>query len=254
MNSKNQLKKNDESKFEENDSSSFVIEIDKSVPKDPLKFPKNKIFEQVPIEESEEQYEVIESKSSCLCLNYLDNIDKKISKPLQAYPSNLVIEYIFFIFAKLFNTIGVVSYLSIILIYSLLKNHIFIFLIPLTHVIIGAIITLTLKKVFGRNRPKVLAKRYFNNVRNKETSKSMPSGDCLQSAIFATMVILYLDSNIKYLAIILVPGVMCARIYFNCHYWFDCIFGVLIGIFASISSYMIINKIQLHFFKFNVKI
>ena len=247
MNSKNQLKKNVDSNFDANDSNSFVIEVDKSVPKDPLKFPKNKVFEQVPIEESEEQYEVIESKSSCSCLNYLDNIDKKISKPLQACPSNLVIEFIFFVFAKLFNDIGVVLYLSIILIYSLLKKHIFIFLIPLTHVIIGGIITLILKKVFGRNRPKVLAKRYFSNVRDKETSKSMPSGDCLQCAIFATMVILYFDSSIKYSVILLIPGVMCARIYFNCHYWFDCILGVLIGIFVSISSYMIINKIQLHF-------
>ena len=246
MSSKNKAQEKASSNYEENDSNSFIVQVDKTVSKDPLKFPKNKIFEQVPIEVSEEKFEIIDSKSYS-CLNYLDNIDKTISKPLQAYPSNPAMEYIFFIFSKIFNYEGIITYLSLLFIYSFLNNHIYIFLIPLAQVLVGGILTYLLKKFVGRDRPKILAKRYFINVRDKEKTKSMPSGDCLQCAIFMTMVILYFDRNIKYFVLLLFPGVMCSRIYFNCHYLFDCIIGAVIGIFISICSHLIINKINLHF-------
>ena len=120
------------------------------------------------------------------------------------------------------------------------------FLIPFIHVVIGAILTGLLKIIIGRNRPVSTVKRFCNYVRDKETSKSMPSGDSLQSANFAMMAILYFNCNMKYLVLLLIPGVMCGRVYYNCHYWFDCIIGVVLGIFVSIGSYIIINKINLH--------
>ena len=251
MKSENELKSKASSNCDSNDGNTIVIEVDKSVPKDPIKLQKNKIYEQVPIEESVEQYDTIESKSCCSqlksCLNYLDNLDKKISKPLQIYTPNFAIECIFFVFSKLFNTETVIIYLFILLICSYLKNHNFyLFLIPFIHVVIGAILTGLLKIIIGRNRPVSTVKRFCNYVRDKETSKSMPSGDSLQSANFAMMAILYFNCNMKYLVLLLIPGVMCGRVYYNCHYWFDCIIGVVLGIFVSIGSYIIINKINLH--------
>ena len=233
-----------------NDSNKLVVEIDKPVEKDPIKIPKNKVFKEMPIEESQEQFEIIESKSLRLrikiCLNYLDKIDKKISKPLQAYTPNLAIELIFYFFAKLFNTYLVISYMVSLLIYSYMKNKYNIFFIVFSHVIISVIFTVILKKLIGRNRPSLNVKRYFNNV-NIETNKSMPSGDAIQAGTFSTMAILYIDYKLKYLFLLIVPGVLCGRVFYNCHYWFDCIIGLLLGIFISIGVYFIIIKIQLYY-------
>ena len=81
-------------------------------------------------------------------------------------------------------------------------------------------------------------------MRNKETNKSMPSGDSLQAGNFAIMMILYCNSIVKYFALLLIPGVVCGRVYFNCHYFFDCLIGVLLGICSSIGSYLAINNIN----------
>ena len=179
--------------------------------------------------------------------NYLDKIDKKISKPLQTYTPNFVVELFFFIFAKLFNTNTVIVYLISLLVYSIIKyKNAYIFLVVFFHVFIGAFVTLLLKTIIGRSRPTLSVKRYFNNVRDKETSKSMPSGDSLQAANFATMIILYFDSKLKYFVLLLIPASMSGRVFFNCHYWFDCIIGAILGFFISIFAYLVINKIKLY--------
>ena len=245
MKPNNDFKERDNSNFEANDSNILVIGGDRTLPKDSIKSPKSKIFKQIPIEENIEQLDILDSKNSCLktCINNLDKIDKNISKPLQTYTPNIIIEFIFFIFAKIFNTNTIIIYLFIILIYSYAKNKNFcLFFKPFFHVIVGAIFTALLKVIIGRNRPTLTVKRYFNNVRNKETSKSMPSGDTLQAANFAIMAILYLNCNLKYCVLLLIPGVMCGRIYFNCHYWFDCIIGLILGILLSLGSYFVISK------------
>ena len=188
---------------------------------------------------------------SSLLKTFEGNFSKKIPK-LEKNFLELASIKLFFLFSKVvFKTLkkakNVFSDKILLLIYSYLKNHNFyLFLIPFIHVIIGAILTGLLKIIIGRNRPISTVKRFCNNVRDKETSKSMPSGDSLQSANFAMMAILYFNCNMKYLVLLLIPGVMCGRVYYNCHYWFDCIIGVLLGIFVSIGSYIIINKINLH--------
>ena len=251
MKSNNELKIDNYSNDDKNDSSTLVIEVDRPMPKEPEKIPKNKVFKQIPIEESIEQFDIIESRNNYLtfksCLNYLDDIDKKISKPLQTYSPNFTIECIFFIFAKLFNNGPVITYLSSLLILFFFKKiKFFVFFIPFFHVIMGGIFTYILKEMIGRNRPPLISKRYFNFVRNKETSKSMPSGDSLQAGIFVMIFIFYFDNNMKYLSLLLIPMVMCSRIYFNCHYWFDCIIGAILGIIIAFGSYFILDKIKLY--------
>jgi membrane-associated phospholipid phosphatase len=69
----------------------------------------------------------------------------------------------------------------------------------------------------------------------------MPSGDSLQAGIFATMIILYSDNKFRILAILLIPAAMLGRIFYNLHYWFDCIIGASLGICISVAVYNVIN-------------
>ena len=70
-------------------------------------------------------------------------------------------------------------------------KNIYLFYIYFIHAIAGFIVTLSLTKIIGRDRPVLTVKRFFHNVRNKETNKSMPSGDSLQAGNFAIMMSLY---------------------------------------------------------------
>ena len=242
-------KSNSKSKtdYSENHINSLSLEVEAL---EPQKYPKNKIYEQVPIEESIEKFEIIESNNFCIklkiLLHNLDELDKKISKPLQTYTPNFGIELIFFLFAKLFNTNVVVSYLIIMLIYSFSKfKNGYLFLIIFFHVFMAALFTFFIKRIFKRNRPVLEVKRYFNHVREREKSYSMPSGDSLQAGNFVMMIILYLNCDIKYFSLLLIPASMIGRVFYNCHYWFDCIIGAILGIIISSTCYYIINKFNL---------
>ena len=197
----------------------------------------------IPIEENFEQYQKNKTKLSIInkCINYLDNLDKEISRPLHNYSPSLKIEYIFYFFARLFNIDAVIIYLVCLLIYCFLKlKNGYLSLIPIAHVICGALLTIILKIIIRRPRPILKTKRHF---KLKETTHSMPSGDSLQAGIFTTMIILYNNNTFKYLGILLIPAAILGRIFYNLHYWFDCIIGATLGICISIGSYTIINKI-----------
>jgi len=239
------------SKNQENYSENHINNISLEVEElGSQKYHKSKIYEQVPIEESIEKFDIIESNNFCMklksLLHNLDELDKKISKPLQTYTPNFSIELIFFLFAKVFNTNVVVSYLIIILIYSLAKyKNAYLFLVIFFHVFMAAFFTFFIKRLFKRNRPVLEVKRYFNHVREREKSYSMPSGDSLQAGNFVMMIILYLDCDIKYFSLLLIPASMSGRVFYNCHYWFDCIIGAILGIIISLTCYYIINKFNL---------
>ena len=208
--------------------------------------------EQVPIEENfGKPYNPQLETKSCLssCITDLDNFDKKISQPLQTYTPNVYIEIIFLIFAKVFNTLNIILYLVFLFLYSIfIKKNPYIFIIVFIHVIIGALITLIIKKMIGRERPSLTVKRYFYKVRTKELLNSMPSGDCLQSANFAMMIILYFGSSPRFFSILFIPMSMIGRVFYSCHYWFDCLIGAFLGIINSFGCYFLINKFNLNNF------
>ena len=133
--------------------------------------------------------------------------------------------------------------------YSILYiKNLYVFIIVLIHVIIGVLITVIIKKIAGRERPLLTAKRYFYKVRTKEVMNSMPSGDSLQSANFAMMMILYFENNLKFLSILFIPMCMAGRVFYCCHYWFDCIIGAFFGILLSYGCYFFIIKLNLNIF------
>ena len=101
------------------------------------------------------------------------------------------------------------------------KNYYFI-IKPLTHVI---------------TIPRDSVKRRFN-CRSKETNFSMPSGDSMQCANFAIVIIYYFNN---YYGLMLIPFVMFSRVFYFCHYIFDTVVGTLIGLGASCAMYYILN-------------
>ena len=197
----------------------------------------------IQIEENYNQYQNKKDNVSTIknCINYLDNLDKELSSPLHNYSPSFKIECIFYCFARLFNIDTVIIYLVTTLIYSFYKyKNGYIALIPICHVICGALFTLVSKNVIKRPRPILITKRYFSL---REKSHSMPSGDSLQAGIFATMIILYFNNSFRYFSILLIPAAMSGRMFYNLHYFFDCLIGAIIGITISILTYVSINKI-----------
>lgn len=209
--------------------------------------------EKVPVEETFGKVinsQMLETKP-CYS-NYLkkiDKFDKKISFPLQSYAPNIFIEIFFYIFAKLFNTITVTIYLILILFISIyFFQSLNVFLIVFCHVMFGVLVTVIVKKLAGRERPALLAKRYCYKVRTHESLNSMPSGDCLQAANFCMMFIFYFENNIKYISLLLIPTSMFGRVFYCCHYWLDCFIGAFLGILISYGSYYFINEFHLNNF------
>ncbi len=232
------------SSFEQN-----TININqKHINLDKIKNNKIKIKEiSVPIQENE-QFQNRPVSVSCLknCINYLDNLDKQISKPLHKYTPNFTVECIFYVFARLFNINSVIFYLLCVLVYSFIKyKNGYLAIIPICHVICGGIFTIVIKIIIRRPRPRIKVKK---NFKLKENTHSMPSGDTLQAAIFATMIILYFKCYLRFFALLLIPAAMLGRIFYNLHYLFDCIIGAILGISISIVTYYIINIIKNKYF------
>ena len=174
-------------------------------------------------------------------INYLDNLDKKISKPLHSFSPGFKIECIFYLFARLFNLDTIIIYLVSTIIYFYVKyKNVYMALIPICHVICGALFTMVTKSTIRRPRPILSTNRYF---KLKESSHSMPSGDSLQAGIFSTMIILYNTSIYRFFGILLIPAAILGRIFYNLHYWFDCLIGATSGIIISIVTYGAINKL-----------
>ena len=201
----------------------------------------------IPIQESEQfQNRPVNMSFLKNCINYLDNLDKQISKPLHKFAPNFIVECIFYVFARLFNIHSVIFYLICVLVYSFIKyKNGYLAIIPICHVICGGIFTIVIKVIIRRPRPTIKVKK---NFKLKENTHSMPSGDTLQSAIFATMIILYFKCYLRFFALLLIPATMLGRIFYNLHYLFDCIIGAILGIFISITTNYIINIIKNKYF------
>ena len=89
------------------------------------------------------------------------------------------------------------------------------------------VIGLALKKILGRPRPVLINPREVN-LRSKENNCSLPSGDTLFSAALTTL--LYTRHHMGF-AFMLIPLVAFARIYYQCHWIGDTVFGAALGIF-----------------------
>ena len=175
-------------------------------------------------------------------LNYLDKIDRKLSKPIHDSKLNDNIEHIMFIFGRMFSPEVIAVYITLLGLISLIKYHnIYLIIRPLIIVLSGVVVVLFTKKKLGRPRPNFNPIKKYQ-LRKRETNCSMPSGDSFHAALFGTL--LFSDLNCYY-GFIFVPLVMYARIYFNCHFFFDTVVGVLMGVCHTI----VLNNILKILFK-----
>lgn len=181
---------------------------------------------------SEDKFQLKIKEPSTSFLEKLDSYDKKLSSYIHNLEINCFLEYLIYIFARMYNVDTITSYFILTFIYFAYFYNNYTFIIkPLIHVLVTLIITLVTKNIFKRPRPNIKenVKRIFN-CRNKETNYSMPSGDSMQSANFAILILFYLGN---FSGFILIPFVMFARIFYFCHYIFDTVIGTLVGLCVS---------------------
>lgn len=139
------------------------------------------------------------------------------------------VEEIFYIFAFIFNPIPIILYI-IFIFYSIPFRISFKILLT---VLLGVLFTTILKRYFKRERPKNLNNRKYD-FRSVETNYSMPSGDSLQSGLWAFIMVLYFDN---YFLFFVVPLVMFSRCYYYCHFLSDTVIGSILGMLLSYLVY-----------------
>lgn len=180
------------------------------------------------------------SDNNKILLEKLDNLDKSLSQIIHDLNLGRNMDMLIYIFARLFNPDFIVSYFLVILSYKIYINNDYLFVIkPIISTVVCLGVTLSLKKYFGRKRPNYskISKRIYD-LRKLERNCSMPSGDSLQAANFSIILFFYFDSTLGFY---IIPFVMFARIYFYCHFLFDTVVGVTLGIFWSSLVYYCVN-------------
>ena len=182
----------------------------------------------------------IEHKDSILSI--LDNYDKQLSDKIHKLEINDIFEFVLYLSARLYNPECVTCYFIIMFAYFAKVKHDYFFIVkPVLHVLIILLVTLISKHIIGRPRPNVRenVKRNFI-LRHKEKNCSMPSGDAMQSANFAVILIYYFNC---YYGILLIPFVMISRVYYFCHYVSDTVVGAIAGWIISYSLVIVLNDV-----------
>ena len=182
----------------------------------------------------------IEHKDSILSI--LDNYDKQLSDKIHKLEINDIFEFVLYLSARLYNPECVTCYFIIMFAYFAKVKHDYFFIVkPVLHVLIILLVTLISKHIIGRARPNVRenVKRNFI-LRHKEKNCSMPSGDAMQSANFAVILIYYFNC---YYGILLIPFVMISRVYYFCHYVSDTVVGAIAGWIISYSLVVVFSDV-----------
>ena len=182
----------------------------------------------------------IEHKDSILSI--LDNYDKQLSDKIHKLEINDIFEFVLYLSARLYNPECVTCYFIIMFAYFAKVKHDYFFIVkPVLHVLIILLVTLISKHIIGRPRPNVRenVKRNFI-LRHKEKNCSMPSGDAMQSANFAVILIYYFNC---YYGILLIPFVMISRVYYFCHYVSDTVVGAIAGWIISYSLVVVFSDV-----------
>lgn len=94
-----------------------------------------------------------------------------------------------------------------------------------------------MKYTIKRTRPKELplTRRMANLRRAEAGTYSMPSGDVSAAALFCFLFAMILDLPAIYL---ILPLVMCGRVFYQCHWFGDTIIGVVVGSFWGLITFV----------------
>lgn len=108
---------------------------------------------------------------------------------------------------------------------------IFLFILTMTTLLVSAF----LKKLSNRARPKYVNQNRLCNLRGRENhSKSMPSGDTTQGALWCGCMAVFFEQEY---VLLFLPLVAYARVYYQCHWIGDTIMGALLGITMSLIAF-----------------
>ena len=156
-------------------------------------------------------------------LSKIDQYDKNFSQYIFDLEFNKYLEFIIFIFARLFNPDFMICYFILMFSYFAIFEHNYLFIFkPLCHVLLA------------------LIRRH--NCRSRESNCSMPSGDSMQCASFAVLLVCYFGN---FFGFVLIPFVMFSRVFYFCHFIMDTIIGTLIGLIISSCIAYPLKKIDL---------
>lgn len=170
-------------------------------------------------------------------INFLDKHDKSYSRHIHSLEVSRNIEMVIYCLARMFNPDLIFCYFMLMIAISY-NSNIFFFIKPLFHTLISLLISTVIKKLTARLRPEKLNKSRLYDLRQHEKNFSMPSGDSLQAANFAVILLMYYNT---WLGFLLIPLVMFARIFYFCHYILDTIAGSTMGLIISYITYLLIN-------------
>ena len=126
---------------------------------------------------------------------------------------------------------------------------VFTFVHYMCHMLTLLAVTTVLKRLFARPRPsnprehqvdgKPLPHERSWDMRTRETNCSFPSGDAAQASIYGVFFLQYFPNTFMVVggpigATQFVITVCFARVYYQCHYVGDTMFGVMVGVTVSL--------------------
>ena len=196
----------------------------------------------VMVEKLNEAYEVFMASAENVNLQQMNDYLAQNFQHDRTLEINDIFEFVLYLSARLYNPECVTCYFIIMFAYFAKVKHDYFFIVkPVLHVLIILLVTLISKHIIGRPRPNVRenVKRNFI-LRHKEKNCSMPSGDAMQSANFAVILIYYFNC---YYGILLIPFVMISRVYYFCHYVSDTVVGAIAGWIISYSLVVVLSDV-----------
>eukprot|EP01084_Bolivina_argentea_P055171 101157_1 len=159
-------------------------------------------------------------------MDKLSVIDRAISDKIAAMELGLVMEVLIIIPTLMFSPVGIPLFIA----FNILVLRSFVFVVSM---LLGVVFSEGIKRISCRPRPKLQAHKPLNVTQYlmHVESFSMPSGDVLQSAVFAVVVTYHLNQSL--LAYVVVPWATFGRVYWGNHWLGDCLVGAAIGTFVS---------------------
>lgn len=174
-------------------------------------------------------------------LNKLDDIDRALSNRIADLRLGKFINAIIVIPTLMFSPIGIPIFIVVTIFYF----RTFGFLVAM---LLGLVFSEGIKKMAQRPRPQLQYDKPLNITQHlmHVDSYSMPSGDSLQSAVFAVIVAYHLQ--LTDWAYIFIPWAAFGRVYWGNHWIGDTIVGAFIGFMASLIICMNFDDLLRHNF------
>ena len=174
-------------------------------------------------------------------LDKLDEIDRALSDKIAALECGKILESIIVVPTLMFSPIGIPLFIAVTILYFRSFGY-------LVSMLLGLVFSEGIKKIARRPRPQLQSHKPFNITQHlmHVDSYSMPSGDSLQSAVFAVVVAYHLQ--LTQWSYIFIPWAAFGRVYWGNHWIGDTLAGAFIGFTASFIICMNFDDLLRHNF------